>query len=123
MNKLYKKVKNSIRNKLLTGMLTLIPLVITIYVVRAFITGFNGMVAPVINPFIKQVLGTEIPGLAIIVAIIMIYLLGLFTTNYIGRKLIDKLESWLNYIPLVRTVYGTVKKIISTFSFSSEDFE
>lgn len=123
MNKLYKKVRNSIRNKLLTGMLTLIPLVITIYVVRAFITGFNGMVAPVINPFIKQVLGTEIPGLAIIVAIIMIYLLGLFTTNYIGRKLIDKLESWLNYIPLVRTVYGTVKKIISTFSFSSEDFE
>ncbi|MCF7886206.1 MAG: DUF502 domain-containing protein [Candidatus Marinimicrobia bacterium] len=123
MGKIYKKIKTSIRNRLLTGILTLIPVVITIYVVRVFVTGFNGIVSPVINPFIRQIIGTEIPGLALIVAIILIYLLGLFTTNYIGRKLIAKLEQWLNYIPLVRTVYGTVKKIVSTFSFSSEDFE
>ena len=123
MKKLFRKVKKSVRNRLLTGILTLIPVVITVYVIRAFVTGFNGIVSPIINPFIRQILGTEIPGLAIIVAIILIYLLGLFTTNYIGRRLISKLEEWLNYIPLVRTVYGTVKKIISTFSFSREDFE
>ncbi|HMA61907.1 MAG TPA: DUF502 domain-containing protein [bacterium] len=123
MGKIYKKVKTSVRNKLLAGVITLIPVVITVYVIRLFINAFNGIVSPVVNPFIKQILGTEIPGLALIVAIVLIYLLGLFTTNYIGRRLIEKLEQWLNYIPLVRTVYGTVKKIISTFSFSSEDFE
>lgn len=123
MNELLKKIKNSVRNKLLTGILTLIPVVITIYIIKIFINTFSSIVSPVINPFIRQIFGIEIPGLELIIAIIIIYLLGLFTTNFIGRRLISKLEEWLNYIPLVRTVYGTVKKIISTFSFSSEDFE
>lgn len=123
MGKIYKKIRTSVRNKLLAGVIALIPVVITVYVIRLFINAFNGIVSPVVNPFIRQILGTEIPGLALIVAIVLIYLLGLFTTNYIGRRLIDKFEQLLDYIPLVRSVYGTVKKIISTFSFSSEDFE
>jgi len=123
MKQFFQKIKKSLKTKIITGIFTLIPVVLTVYVLKLFINGFNGIISPVIDPIIKRIFGVRIPGLGLLVAMILIYFLGVFTTNYIGQRLISYLEKWLSYIPIVRTVYGTTKKIISTFSFADEDFE
>jgi uncharacterized membrane protein len=116
---LWKNVKTNLRNKLFAGILTLIPVVITVLVIRAIITFFDNIVSPIIDPRI----GFHIPGLGLIVSLILIYLLGLLITNVLGRSLFGLFEKWLNFIPLVRTVYQTTKQIMSAFSLSKTDFQ
>lgn len=119
MSKFWKKFKIALRNKFLAGILALIPIAITIYIVKLFIIFFDNIVSPIIDPF----LGFHIPGLGLIVSLIIIYLLGVFITNVIGRTLLSFFEKWLNYIPLVRTIYHTTKQILGAFSKSGSNFE
>lgn len=119
MSKFWKKFKTALRNKFLAGILALIPIAITIYIVKLFIIFFDNIVSPIIDPF----LGFHIPGLGLIVSLITIYLLGIFITNVIGRTLLNFFEKWLNYIPLVRTIYHTTKQILGAFSKSGSNFE
>ncbi|MBU0712195.1 DUF502 domain-containing protein [bacterium] len=112
-------IRTSVRNKLVAGTLALIPVVITYYFLRAFIGFFDRIINPMLEPY----LGFHIPGLGLIISLLAIYLLGLFITNILGRSLLTFLEKWLNYIPLVRTVYQTSKQIASAFSLTQTGFE
>ena len=116
---IWQTVRTNIRNKLLAGVLVLIPLVITYFFLKAFIGFFDNIVNPLLEPY----LGFHIPGLGLIVSLFAIYFLGLFITNILGRSLLSLLEKWLNYIPLVRTVYQTSKQIASAFTATQTGFE
>ncbi len=119
LKKIWIHIRTSMRNKLVAGALALIPVVVTYYFLRAFIGFFDRIVSPIIDPY----LGFHIPGLGLIVSLLAIYLLGLFITNILGKSLLSFFEKWLNYIPLVRTVYQTIKQVMSAFSFTQTGFE
>jgi len=119
LRQIWTTFKTNIRNKLVAGVLALIPVVVTYYFLRAFIGFFDRIVSPIIDPY----LGFHIPGLGLIVSLSAIYVLGLFITNILGKSLLGFFEKWLNYIPLVRTVYQTIKQITSAFSFTQTGFE
>jgi len=112
-------IRTSVRNKLVAGTLALIPVVITFFFLKAFVGFFDSIINPLLEPY----LGFRIPGLGLIISLLAIYLLGLFITNILGRSLLKLLEKWLNYIPLVRTVYQTSKQIASAFSLTQTGFE
>jgi uncharacterized membrane protein len=115
----WQKWKTSQRNKIIAGIIALIPIVLTIYFIKLVISFFDRIVSPVLDPLI----GFHLPGLGLIVALIVIYLLGLFITNFIGKSLILLIEKWLNYIPIVRTIYNTSKQVMNALSFSKAGFE
>jgi len=115
----WQKWKTSQRNKIIAGIIALIPVVLTIYFIKLVISFFDRIVSPVLDPLI----GFHLPGLGLIVALIVIYLLGLFITNFIGKSLILLIEKWLNYIPIVRTIYNTSKQVMNALSFSKAGFE
>ena len=117
--KIWTTVRTSVRNKLLAGVLVLIPLVITYFFLKAFIGFFDNIINPILEPYF----GFHIPGLGLIISLLAIYFLGLFITNILGRSLLIFLEKWLNYIPLVRTVYQTSKQIASAFTVTQTGFE
>jgi len=119
LKKIWIHIRTSMRNKLVAGALALIPVVVTYYFLRAFIGYFDRIVSPIIDPY----LGFHIPGLGLIVSLLAIYFLGLFITNILGKSLLGFFEKWLNYIPLVRTVYQTIKQVMSAFSFTQTGFE
>ncbi|MBP7887146.1 MAG: hypothetical protein KA076_08345, partial [Candidatus Marinimicrobia bacterium] len=73
----WQKWKTSQRNKIIAGIIALIPIVLTIYFIKLVISFFDRIVSPVLDPLI----GFHLPGLGLIVALIVIYLLGLFITN------------------------------------------
>ena len=119
LKKIWTHIRTSMRNKLVAGTLALIPVVVTYYFLRAFIGFFDRIVSPIIDPY----LGFHIPGLGLIVSLLAIYFLGLFITNILGKSLLSFFEKWLNYIPLVRTVYQTIKQVTNAFSFTQTGFE
>jgi uncharacterized membrane protein len=59
-----------------------------------------------------------IPGLGIITLVLLIFLVGLFAANFIGRQIVGHWEDWLNRLPLVRGIYSTLKSMMDILSFS-----
>ena len=100
----------------LTGLLVLIPLSLCVYILKIVITGADrllGLLPPQYNP--GTYLPFHIPGLGIIVTLVLIFLVGLVTANFVGKKVVDGIESLFAKIPLVRTIYTGAKEVVQTF--------
>ena len=101
-----------LRRSFITGFFVTVPLVIS---VAAFIWLFNavdGLTTPVYDRFI----GRRIPGLGILSTGIAIVLVGAFARNVIGRRVLQRTESWLLRVPVFRTIYAPVRQLIAAFS-------
>ena len=107
-------IKN-IKTKFIAGFVALIPIVLTFYVFRFVYTLMNQM----FNPIVKKYLNIEIPFSGIFVIIISIYLLGLIVTNLIGKKILNMGELILKKVPLVSTIYITLKQITNTLALNT----
>jgi len=109
---MYQKFKSNLKNNLLSGLLVIVPIIITILVLKAIFNFFDKLIYPIIN----QYFDIYIPGLGILLGLFLIYLIGVFTKNYFGHKLIAFGEGMVVKIPIVKTVYTAVKQILLAFS-------
>lgn len=108
----------------ITGLLIWAPLGITIWVL-SFILGMMDqsiMLLPAEwQP--RNLLGFHIPGLGALMTLVIVFLTGLLTANFIGQRLVRWWEALLHRIPVVRSVYQSVKQISDTvFSPSGQAF-
>ncbi len=100
-----------LRRIFFTGLAALIPLVITVYVIAGFFTFADGILGKYINGYLYDNFGYRIPGLGIILSILTIFLVGLILK--LSRMRIARgLERLLLRIPLVKSVYSPVKRIV-----------
>ncbi|MCX7918867.1 MAG: DUF502 domain-containing protein [bacterium] len=97
-----------LRNYFLTGLLVIIPLVVTIYVVWSAFNIIDGW----LRDFVK-INDKPIPGLGIIVLIIIILFVGLIAQNYFGRRLIKISDSLMARIPLINKIYLATQQVIT----------
>src|SRR5437773_237139 len=81
-HKVTERMNAHLRSTLGTGLVLLIPAVIT-YLVLRFV--FNG-IDDILQPALKKAFGREIPGLGFVLLILLIYLVGLVGANYLGRR-------------------------------------
>ena len=65
---------------------------------------------------LRAFLGRHVPGLGFLTAVLIIFLIGVFATNVVGRRILQWGERLIRYIPLVRRVYPTVKDFVEAFS-------
>ncbi len=105
--------KRHIRKNFFSGLLFIVPLVITILVIKSIFTFLDSLLLPYLQPRI----GYWVPGIGILITFLAIYLIGIMVTNFIGRKFVRKGELFLLKIPIAKSIYGSVKQIIETFSF------
>ncbi|MBI2786582.1 MAG: DUF502 domain-containing protein, partial [Legionella longbeachae] len=71
----------------------------------------------------EHLIGHYIPGLGVILSLILLLVTGIIATNYFGQRLVAWGESILSRIPLVRSIYKTVKQVINAvLSTNSEAF-
>jgi uncharacterized membrane protein len=115
--KFFQSIKRRSKNYFLSGILVVVPIVITIFVVKAIFTFLDELLLPYLMPQ----LGYWVPGIGIIITFIGIYLIGILVTNFIGRRFISLGEKIVLNIPVAKTIYGSVKQIMETFSFKPED--
>ena len=111
-----KWLKAILRKYFLTGLLVLIPISLCIYIIKIVITAADrllGLLPPQYNP--ETYIPFPIPGLGIIVTLVLIFLVGLVTANFVGKRVLDGIELVFAKIPLVRTIYTGAKEVVQTF--------
>lgn len=106
-----------LRKYFITGILVLLPLVITLYVLSFVIIFLDGLLAGVVAKF----LGFPLPGLGLLLTVLIVLLVGMIATNVLGKKIIDFFDHVFIRIPMVKTLYGAIKQIIDAFSVQPRD--
>ena len=101
-----------LRRSFIAGFFVVVPLFIS---VAAFIWVF-GVVDGLTTPLYDRVLGRRIPGLGTLTTALLIVLVGAFARNVIGRRVLQRGETWLLKVPGFRTIYAPVKQLIAAFS-------
>jgi uncharacterized membrane protein len=111
-----------IRTYFLTGLVVVGPVAVTLWLVWWFVTWVDGLVRPFFPVAYRPetYLPVQIPGLGLIIAFLALTLLGFFTANLVGRKLVDFGEGLLSRMPVVRPIYRTAKQIFQTLFSKSE---
>ena len=115
----------NLKRYFITGLLIWIPLGITIWVLDALLGAMDQtlLLLPV-NWQPEHILGFRIPGLGVLLTGMVILLTGLFAGNLIGQRLVRVWEALLNRIPVVKSIYGSVKQVSDTlFSGSGHAFK
>ena len=109
-------ITQNFRSKLFPGLATLLPLYFTFIVVKFLFISLEETSGPLLKK-----LGFNIPGLGIILTIILIYILGLLVTNFLGKKIFRLGEKVVKKVPVVNIIYSTLKQITDTFTKGSKD--
>ena len=99
----------------ITGLLIWVPLGITIWVLSALLGAMNQTLLLLPASWRPDAwLGLRIPGLGVILTGVVIVLTGVFAANLIGQRLLLFWEGLLQRIPVVKSIYGSVKQVSDT---------
>ena len=114
----------TLRKYIIAGLLVWLPFAATIVIVKFLIDLMDKTVLllpPEWQP--TNLLGFSIPGFGVIIALSILLLTGMLAANLFGRRFVEMWERILNRIPLVRSIYSSVKQISSTiFDPSGKSF-
>lgn len=105
---------------LVTGLLILIPVAVTAFVLVQIFRLMDGFFAPVVSRILGRVLGDEgpvhIPGLGLLLTLLLILVLGWLSTNVAGRRILRMGERVLLRLPVAKSIYGATKGILEAVS-------
>lgn len=111
-----------LRKYIITGLLIWVPLGITIFVIKLLVDLMDKtilLLPPAWRP--ENLFGFDVPALGIVISAMIIFITGFFLTNFAGRRLIRFWESILDRIPLVRSIYSSVKQVTQTILSTDND--
>jgi len=116
--------KSALKKYFITGLLIWVPLAITAWVLSLIVRSMDQsllLLPQAIHP--EHLLGVYIPGLGALLTLLVVFLTGLVTTNIVGQKLVRFWEGVLARIPVVKSIYYSVKQVSDTlFSGSGVAF-
>jgi uncharacterized membrane protein len=120
--KFWAHLKVQTRRHFLTGLLVIVPLGLTFFVV-SWIVGFMDQILDFIPPKFHPdtYLPFSIPGLGVIFTLCIIQLVGLLSANLFGRKVVKTYEQVLDRIPFVRGIYLAVKQLLEQILSQDSD--
>lgn len=112
------------KKNILTGLIVLIPLVLTLWVIYSLAHFLDQVVLFLPYEYQpNQLIGFNIPGVGVILTLISIFIVGLIANNFFGKRLIALYEIILDKLPFVKSIYGGIKQVSDTlFSSNSNAF-
>ncbi len=114
----------ALKKYFITGLLIWVPLAITAWVLSLIVRSMDQsllLLPQAIHP--EHLLGMYIPGLGALLTLLVVFVTGLVTTNIVGQKLVRFWEGVLARIPVVKSIYYSVKQVSDTlFSGSGVAF-
>ena len=132
MAKKQKKSKKELQNKkpgflswlrgcFLTGLLVVLPIIITFYIIKFTVSVVNNVAESFFPPRFapSNFLPYDIPGVELFMGVLALMFIGISVRNFVGAKLVKWSENIVTSIPGVRSIYGAVKQIIDTVSVSN----
>jgi uncharacterized membrane protein len=111
---------NALKTWFLTGLLVLMPLVVTLWVLNLIISTLDYSLALLPEAWQPvKLFGLSVPGFGAILTLVIILLVGMLTHNFIGQRLVSWWEALLRHIPVVGPIYSSVKQVSDTLLSSS----
>lgn len=105
-----------IRRSFIAGCFVMVPLIIS---VAALVWAFR-LIDGVMAPLYARLLGQEVPGLGLATTLLIVFVVGALATNVLGRRILERGESYLLKLPVFRAVYAPVKQLVAAFSPENE---
>ncbi len=107
--------KTSIKRYIITGLLIWVPVVITLWVLNLLVGTLDQTLQLLPQSFLTENwLGVHVPGLGVILTVLIVLLTGVFAANMLGQRLVLLWEGILARIPVVSTIYNSVKQVSDT---------
>lgn len=108
------------RKYFITGLLILVPLAITLWVLNLIIGTMDQSLLLLPERWRPETLvGFHIPGLGTIMTLLIVFITGLLTQNFVGNYVVVVWEAMLKRIPVVNSIYSSVKQVSDTLFSSS----
>jgi len=95
------------RRYFITGLLVVLPVLITFYVMVAILSFLDN----ILGKYITSLVGFRIPGLGILIFALLILLAGMFAVNFLGKRILPFIEKLFVKIPLVHKIYPATKQM------------
>ena len=111
MDRLFRHV----RHRLISGVLLLIPVGISLFVLSVVYRLTVGLVSTAVRPLFRDLPVFAVIAISLVALAALLYGLGALTTNMVGRQLVQHLESLIARIPVIDSVYGTAKQLVELF--------
>lgn len=125
-----RSILGALRSSFLTGLVVVLPVGLTIYVVWGVIGYIDGWILPLIpapwqpDALMRHYFGPEadfpVRGVGVLVFLVFTALVGWLARGFIGRSLMRQAEDVVDRVPLVRSVYSGLKQITETFFAKQE---
>ncbi len=109
-----------VRTRLMSGLLVLIPLAVTLFILNLLFSSLTSFARPVMRPWVGELPEYALTLIAFLVTVLLLYFVGLITNHIIGRRLIHWGETLLMKLPIVKSVYSASKQVVETFSSSTK---
>jgi uncharacterized membrane protein len=105
---------NKIQKIFVSGLISFLPLAVTIYIVYAGVT----IVENLLGNFLRSLLPADayIPGFGFLATMVLIFLLGLLLNNFVTAGLLQRLQEKLTEVPLIKVVYSPLRDLMNLFS-------
>jgi uncharacterized membrane protein len=111
------KFINHLKARFITGLFVVIPLGITIFILKFLFNFADGILGSYLDSIFSLFIGRDyhIPGLGMLTGFIVIYLSGTLATNVMGTKIIKWADALLSRIPVVKSIYSSSKQLTQVF--------
>ena len=96
----------------IAGLLVWVPLAVTIWLLRFLVTTMDGVLPEWMIPDIVE--RQHIPGVGLVSVLLLVFATGVLAANFVGERLVRWWEALLARIPIVRTIYSSVKQVSDT---------
>ena len=103
-----------LRNYFITGIVVLVPIGITLYLTKFFVSVSSNLIPNEINP--NSYLPFSIPGLEILLSVIIITIIGGLSLSFIGKKILQLVNETLKRIPILRTIYSAIGQMTESLA-------
>lgn len=104
--------KAHMKRYFITGILIWVPLVITIWVLKALIETLDQtllILPPAYRP--EALIGMSVPGFGVLLTVVILFFTGVLGANVLGQRIVNLWERGLSRIPIVKSIYNSVKQV------------
>ncbi len=104
-------IKLHFKRYFLTGLFVLLPVVVSLKVFLWLVTYIDNL----IKPTFQRIFGEYTFGIGIGIILVLVFVVGMFAQNYIGKRLVRLVEIVFDRLPFIRTIYSVVRQLIEPF--------
>jgi len=120
---IYRAYLGKLLQLFLQGMVVLVPISITVYVVVSLFNFIDRILPDVINVVLPDLKERRMPGLGFAVVIVVILAAGWLSSLFIGRKLVGVIDRLLDKTPGIKFIYSSVRDFLQAFAGNKKKFD